>query len=151
MDGLVLEKQNVPVTQIDWMIKALAEYVQRSEWEFEQVVGIERGGLFVSRPLAAMLGLPHDSVYISCYTETGRRETPIISGSYNTDLSTLIVDDLIDGGSTIRLFKERFVYKPNDAVGVLFWNEKSSQEPDFYVCEKPEQWLVFPWELEREN
>ena len=145
-----LNKLNVTTVQINDMIQTLADYIRNSGWEFEQVVGIERGGLFVSRPLAGMLSLPHDSVYISCYTETGRRERPIVEGFINTGLSTLIVDDLIDGGSTLRLFKEQFCYKPTDATAVLFWRPDSNR-PDFYVAEKPEQWIIFPWELDREN
>ena len=150
METTLDDKLIVSQFQIEAMIRSLALYVRQSGIKFEQVVGIERGGLFVSRPLAAMLGLPHDSVHISCYTESGKRDVPIVEGCYNGDLKTLVVDDLIDGGTTIRLFKERFPYKYEDAVAVLYWRV-GSPEPEFYVEEKPPQWLVFSWELDREN
>lgn len=150
METTLDNKLIVSQFEIDGMTRNLALCIKQSGIEFEQVVGIERGGLFVSRPLAAMLGLPHDSVRISCYTETGKRDVPIVEGCYNGDLKTLVVDDLIDGGSTIRLFKERFPYKYDDAVAVLYWRV-GSPEPEFYVEEKPPQWLVFQWELDREN
>lgn len=134
--------------KIDNMIRALADCIRRSGWRFEQVVGIERGGLNVSRPLAKLLELPHDSVHISRYTDTGLRDTPIIEGTYDSTLITLIVDDLIDGGATIQLFKDHYGFKTDDAVAVLFWNT-DSPSPDFFVEEKPEQWLEFYWESDR--
>jgi len=150
MDNLVADKVYVKPDEIDAMVRSLALYIKQSGRKFEQVVGIERGGLFISRPLAALLGLPHDSIMISCYTETGKRSVPIVKGDYDTSLDTLIVDDLIDGGTTMRLLNKYYHQKPTDATAVLFWNTDSA-EPDFYVEEKPEQWLVFPWELDREE
>lgn len=150
MTTTLAEKLHVSQFEIEGMTRSLALYVKQSGVQFEQVVGIERGGLFVSRPLAAMLGLPHDSVHISCYTEEGKREVPIVEGCYNGDLKTLVVDDLIDGGSTIRLFKERFLYKFDDRVAVLYWRV-GSPEPEYYVEEKPPRWICFPWEIDREN
>lgn len=150
MYNLVADKVYVKPLQIDAMVRSLALYIKQSGRAFEQVVGIERGGLFISRPLAALLGLPHDSIMISCYTETGKRLAPVISGDYDTNLDTLIVDDLIDGGSTIKLLNKYYHQTPSDAVAVLFWNT-TSDEPDFYVEEKPEQWLVWPWELDYEE
>jgi hypoxanthine phosphoribosyltransferase len=142
-----LEPIQIDKFQIDCMIRSLALYVQMSGWRFDQVVGIERGGLHVSVPVAKILGIPHTSVRISCYDDTGRRDTPIVSGAYNSDLASLVVDDLTDGGTTLRLFKERFPYKRSDATAVLFWNT-TAPEPDFYVEEKPENWLIFSWENE---
>lgn len=145
-----LEKIYVGSTTIDFMILELAESIRKSGIEFEQVVGIERGGLHISQRLAQILNLPHDSVRISCYDDMGRRSDPIVEGWYNSDLRTLVVDDLIDGGTTIKLFKERFLYKTTDAVAVLFWRE-GSIKPEFYVDKKPEPWLVFFWEQEYED
>lgn len=150
MNNLVADKVYVTPSQVDAMVKSLAKAIKQSGLKFQQVIGIERGGLFISRPLAAMLGLPHDSIIISCYTATGKRLAPIVSGDYNTNLDTLIVDDLIDGGTTMKLLAKYYPQKPSDAVAVLFWNT-TSEEPDFYVEEKPEQWLIFPWELNYEN
>lgn len=150
MNNLVADKVYVKPFQIDAMVRSLALSIKQSWRVFEQIVGIERGGLFISRPLAALLGLPHDSIIISCYTETGKRLAPVISGDYDTNLDTLIVDDLIDGGSTMKLLAKYYHQTPSDAVAVLFWNTDSA-EPDFYVEEKPEQWLVWPWELDYEN
>jgi len=136
--------------KIDKMIQVLAGQIRRSGRRFDQVVGIERGGLNVSRPLAMLLELPHDSVYISCYDKSGKRCIPIIAGNYDEDLVTLVVDDLIDGGTTIQLFKACYDFKYEDAVAVLFWNT-DSPAPHFYIEEKPDQWLTFYWELEQES
>jgi len=150
VEDLVVDKLYVKPFEIDAMVRSLATSIKQSGRGFEQVVDIARGGLFISRPIAALLGLPHDSITISCYTETGKRSFPLISGDYNTDLDTLIVDDLIDGGTTIELLGKYYRQKPTDAVAVLWWNTDSI-EPDFYVEEKPEQWLIFPGELDREE
>lgn len=149
MDNLVTDKVYIKPSQIDAMVWSLASYIKQSGREFEQVVGIERGGLFVSRPLAGLLGLPHDSITISCYTKAGRRGFPLIQGSYNIDLKTLIVDDLIADGETIKLLNKHYPQKPTDAIAVLYWNT-DSVEPDYYVETKP-HWVVMPWKLDREE
>jgi hypoxanthine phosphoribosyltransferase len=61
------------------------------------VVGIANGGLYVSKPIATALQIPHTSVRISRYEGSQLREHPIIEGQPPKS-GTLVVDDLIDDG-----------------------------------------------------
>lgn len=131
---------------IDGMIRDLTYQVKSSGRRFTRVVGIANGGLPVSRPLAKALGLPHESVRISHYDGSVLRDTPIIEGDLSQPTGNLIVDDLIDKGWTINAFDKHFGRRGN-AVAVLLWNPHGP-EPDFYVDEKPDAWIVFPWEVE---
>ena len=130
--------------EIDNMIKDLACQIQASKRRFLRVVGIANGGLPVSEPLAAILGLPHESVRISHYDGGILRSVPIVKGRLSHPTNNLIIDELIDYGRTIKTFDEHFGLEGN-AVAVLFWYLEGPK-PDFYVKEKPDAWIVFPWE-----
>jgi hypoxanthine phosphoribosyltransferase len=128
------------------MLENLTKQVIESKREFKRVVGIERGGLRISLPLAIALNIPHQSVRISHYDGCEKREAPKVTylEGVNEMGNCLIVDDLIDTGATMETFDEVFGLEKN-AVAVLFW-KRGTRKPDFYVDEKPEKWIVFPWE-----
>jgi hypoxanthine phosphoribosyltransferase len=128
------------------MIGNLTRQILDSKRRFHQVVGIANGGLPVSRPLAAALALPHTSVRISHYNKDLPRDTPIVKGKLIQPTNNLIVDELIDRGWTYNTFDEHFGLEGN-AMAVLLWNP-NGPKPDFYVAEKPNAWVVFPWEKE---
>lgn len=132
--------------QVTDMIGKLAVQIKISGLHFNQVVGIERGGLHVSVPLAYFLELPHTSVYISHYDGHTPRKVPLIKGPLYPTTGNLIVDDLIDDGKTIKTFDRVFGLGGNE-VGVLFW-KFGSIKPRFYVAEKPVEWIYFPWSAE---
>lgn len=129
--------------EIDAMIQELANQIQISGYRPARVVGIANGGLPVSKPLAELLDLPHEQVRISHYDGQTLRVTPIIEGSLSHPVNNLIVDDLIDAGWTHNTFDKHFGLKGN-RIAVLFRNV-NGPEPDFYVQEKSDAWLVFPW------
>lgn len=133
---------------IDLMIRQLWEQIQDSQIKFDVIVGIKNGGLNISNPLATMLGLSHRVVYINYYDDEIQKKEPFIFNvNFELDYwnSPLIVDDVIDSGKTIRLFKKYF--GGNIVVATLFWKKDAIEEPDFYVREKFDDWLVFPWEV----
>lgn len=133
------------------LIDALIERIPRGK--FSDVVGILMGGVPVSTEIARVLGLPHHSVLISCYDDKRRkREKPIcLQDRFRTldHRRCLIVDDLVDTGDTIQLFKEKFGFrKDHDAIATLFWKTDATVKPDFFVCVRhPRTWITFPWEL----
>ena len=132
--------------QVDAMIKLLASQIILSGSRLTNVVGIAHGGLHISRLLAARLGLPHGSVHISHYDGQIQRAIPIVEGYLPQSTGNLIVDDLIDDGQTMRTFAKYFGFKGNETA-VLYWKE-GSFKPTYYIKEKPDKWIVFPWETE---
>ena len=130
---------------INEMIDLLISKILQSQRKFQAVIGIANGGLNISTKVAAGLGLPHSSVHISFYDGTVKRKEPQIILTDKPTKNVLIVDDLIDEGNTLKAFDEVYGLEGN-AVAVLFWNKKSFFVPDFYVAEKPNAWIIFPWE-----
>lgn len=145
-DDVLQPKLVINQLQVNNMIKVLATKIIMSGSRLTNVVGIAHGGLHISRPLAARLSLPHSSVRISHYDGQTPRIVPIIEGYLPQATGNLIVDDLIDGGFTMRTFAGHFGLEGNE-VAVLFW-KKDSFRPTYYVTEKPKEWIIWPWEVE---
>lgn len=146
-DCISQPKLIVTQLQVDAMIKSLATKIILAGSCVTNVVGIANGGLHISRPLAARLGLTHSSIRISHYDGQIQRVVPIIEGCLPQKTRNLIVDDLIDGGFTMNTFAQYFGLEGNETA-VLFWWHKSSFTPTYYVKEKPDKWIVWPWEIE---
>jgi len=131
---------------IDEMVQVLINQIKDSGNQYDYVVGIRNGGINISIPVAEALGLPHKSVKISAYDDmTKLKNVQINKGDFEWKPNGLIVDDLIDTGATITSFKK--IIGGGD-VAVLFWKkEADADDPEFYVEEKPDEWVVFPWEV----
>jgi len=89
------------------------------------VYGIPVGGWFVAREVAKLLSVLDDSPQIK---------------------RTLIVDDIVDSGKTIKPFVQH-----GFATASLFVKEGARVRPDVWVEEVPRScWVKFPWESSRE-
>lgn len=130
-------------TTIDSMIVSLIDKIKSSGRQYGCVVGIREGGLNVSIPVARALCLPHYSVHISFYDRKNAVGGLVSRDDFVWQKDCLVVDDLIDGGSTIECFKSSF---GEADVAVLFWHDKCHVIPEYYVHIKPPAWIVFPWE-----
>lgn len=137
--------------KVNKMIVKLATNIRANNDKFDYIVGIERGGLHVSEPLAKMLGIPHKSIKISFYGEgTERSKEPVVDFHGEVIAKTdrvLFVDDLVDSGATLMYFKDNIHCKYKSAA--LFWNQmgKYGIKPDYYIEMKfLNTWLEFPWE-----
>jgi hypoxanthine phosphoribosyltransferase len=137
--------------KIQLMIEKIVGRIRVNNEKFSYVVGIERGGLNVSIPLAKMLNLPHKSIKISYYGDgniKGSIPTVDMHGhEFNKTDNVLFVDDLVDSGATVVYIKENIHCKQKFAV--LYHNKNSKYEvvPDYYADVKfLNTWLVFPWE-----
>jgi len=139
-----MKKLHYTKPQIDDLIQRLLDKIVASGKKYDYVVGIRNGGIHVSVPLAKALGVPHKTVLISNYDRSGIIERDDFIWKPNG----LLVDDLIDSGLTISLFKSNF---GSADVAVLLWKQNASyyrQEPEFFAEVKPSEWVVFPWEVE---
>jgi hypoxanthine phosphoribosyltransferase len=146
-----MKKHYVSRKYIDWMIQELINRVVESGKKYTRVVGIKNGGLHISQPMATALGLPHHEVHISYYT-TKKPIFKNINFSWEKTDNVLIVDDLIDLGRTITALinhcRQDLDTEPDNIdMAVLFWKH-GSIKPTYYIEEKPDKWIVFPWEPE---
>jgi hypoxanthine phosphoribosyltransferase len=109
--------------QIQLMIQALARDITNSPIykDILSIYGIPRGGLIPATLLSYHMGIP----IIECPQQ-----------------GTLIVDDIVDSGATMSLYRgfpfACLIYKP----------ETSKEIPTFFAYNHTHshQWIVFPWE-----
>tara|TARA_R110002012_G_scaffold175548_1_gene340406 strand:- start:123 stop:533 length:411 start_codon:yes stop_codon:yes gene_type:complete len=95
---------------------------------FEAVYGVPRGGLIVAVLVSHKLGIPLITDLKNMY---GKK--------------FLLVDDIVDTGVTLERYKKLKVC--NNAVFVsLDYHKQSSVAPDYWISEKSDKWIVYPWE-----
>lgn len=111
----------------------VAEFVSRLEKEvggFSGVYGIPRGGMVLAVMISHYYGVP--LLAAPCQR-------------------CLVVDDICDSGETL-------LHYANDSsnsgerkykIATLAYKEGAAVKPDFWMIEKKDLWIVFPWEMGR--
>ena len=94
---------------------------------YEGIYAIPRGGLIIGVMMSHKLGLPLIDRLQSYY---GKK--------------FLIVDDIADTGKTLEKMKAE-VYKEAHTA-TIHYHKQSLVEPSFWVEEKGDDWIVYPWE-----
>ena len=102
------------------------------EGVYEGIYAIPRGGLIIGVMMSHKLGLPLIDRLERCY---GKK--------------FLIVDDIADTGGTLEKMKAE-VYK-NTHTATIHYHKQSSVEPSYWVEEKGDKWIVYPWERDDSN
>ena len=104
----------------------LAERLKSTKVLAKNIYGVPRGGLIPAVMLSHLTGLP------------------LITSSRFISNETIVVDDIIDTGHTLKRLLAR---KKPLAVASVWYHPKAVIKPDFYVnLKKTEDWLVFPFE-----
>lgn len=103
--------------QVEAFVSALAETVRGKG--FTSIYAPARGGLVFGVWLSHKLNLP-------------LAQSPVGK--------CLIVDDIADSGQTLKKFAGKFF------IATMFYQPDCSFEPDFWMFEKGEEWVVYPWE-----
>jgi hypoxanthine phosphoribosyltransferase len=145
------KKLYISKKEINLLTKKLADDIKITKVKYDYIVGIARGGLNISKPLARILKLKHKSIKVSFY---GKAMTPFPKIIDLTEIegigseTILFVDDLIDAGHTINWLNSNIKEYYNYDVAVLYWNpiNRYNITPTHYAAIKPESWIVFPWE-----
>jgi len=97
--------------------------IQSSGKVFKDIYGIPRGGLVVAVALSHLLNLP------------------VITDKGLVSSSTLVVDDISDGGTTLSTFVGRV-----GAIATIHIVEGTKVVPDFFALRRLAEWVVYPWE-----
>ena len=97
------------------------------EGAYEGVYAVPRGGLITGVMLSHKLNLPFIDRLQSYY---GKK--------------FLIVDDIADTGETLNRFKAE-IYDYAD-IATIHYHKQSIVEPAYWVQEKGDKWIVYPWE-----
>lgn len=139
-------------------IERLAAIVQGSDWRFNQIVCIARGGLRVGDIMSRIFKLPLAIIFTSSYTGEGGMARGAITVSEHMAMTTaalgdrvLIVDDLVDSGATLEAVRD-YIQARHASVAamrtaVLWYKGCSKFKPDYFVEYLPDSpWIHQPFE-----
>jgi hypoxanthine phosphoribosyltransferase len=145
--------------QYHTLIERLALLVHESQYEFDQIICIARGGLRVGDVLSRIFDRPLAILSTHSYSsEGGTVRGELVIAEHMTMTSprlgerVLLVDDMVDSGHTLALvhktLPQRFHPILECKTAVLWWKAASIFEPDFhveYLADNP--WIHQPFEV----
>ncbi|CAB4142689.1 COG2236 Predicted phosphoribosyltransferases [uncultured Caudovirales phage] len=142
-------------------IDHIAKSITASGWTPDYIVGIVRGGSIPAVYLSHSLKVPVVMVAWNTRDETifGKECNTWIPEDLHDGKKILIVDDIVDGGDTIRELLDDW-RKSTAGIGVLpvdnlrvaamYYNTAQDVVVDFYhrTIDRNDdpRWIVFPWE-----
>lgn len=148
-------------------IEKLAVKIYQSNWHFDYIVCLAKGGLRVGDILCRLYDKPLAILSVASYGGEKNQERGEIK--FSEHLSTiyplevtskeiagvriLLVDDLVDSGISLResINWLKTKYAPNIQeirTAVIWYKNTSIETPDFYVDYLPEKpWIHQPFEL----
>lgn len=116
--------EHVDWKQVENFVGKISDIAELDNRKFSGVYGLPRGGLV----LAVML--------------SHRLRIPLLLAPCE---SCLIVDDIADTGISLQHYgidKTKKQYY----IATMYYHKQSKVLPDFYVYEKTDNWIKFPWE-----
>jgi xanthine phosphoribosyltransferase len=142
----MIKEPNYPRRRVSWK-QIQVQVLQLARWakpqQFQGIAAISRGGLIPGVMLSHYLGLPMDVVIAKRYN-TGRMYVEKYRPKW---FRTLVVDDIVDEGYTMRKVKSMFKGVHIGLTASLYYDPSSIYWPDYLGCKvHPDEWLVFPWE-----
>jgi uncharacterized protein len=149
---------NVSWDEYHQSIEQLAERIFQSEYEFNQIVCLARGGLRVGDILSRIFDRPLAILAASSYGGDGDRQRGKLAIASQVTMTTdrlgdrvLLVDDLVDSGVTLQqtTIWLRDLYPEIQALktAVLWYKATSLYIPDYYISYLANNpWIHQPFE-----
>jgi len=141
------------------LVERLALTVHESDFEFNQIICVARGGLRVGDVLSRIFELPLAILSTHSYTaEGGTIRGELVIAEHMTMTRprlgnrVLLVDDMVDSGHTLeavhRELPKRFPHMTQLRTAVLWWKACSVFKPDYYVRHLEDNpWIHQPFEV----
>lgn len=142
-------KRSYPISweQLHRDAKALSWrlYEKRSQWR--GIVAVTRGGLVPAAVIARELDIRHiDTICITSYDWKDQGETNVLKSVEGDGEGLLIIDDLVDTGSTARVVRKML---PEAFFATVYAKPEGKPLVDVYVTEvSQDTWILFPWDSE---
>ena len=121
-------------------IDSISRQVERSDFEPDLIVGIVRGGSVPAVYLSHRLNIPVQMVHWNTRDSVkwGKESNCWIPEEImDNGLKVLVVDDIVDGGDTIRVCS--MIYNTAQSVRPHFFHQTIDRNED-------QRWVIFPWE-----
>jgi len=146
---------------VSWMeihqdSRKLAEALKATGQTWDKVVAVTRGGLIPAAIVARELGIYYiDTICARSYEDTtDKTEVEVaaleiiksIQAPSDGGKSILVIDDLVDFGTTAQSIKKIL---PESHLGVVYAKPTGKPYADTYIRDVPQDaWIYFPWELQ---
>lgn len=139
-------------------IKSLAEQISQSQWAFDRIICIARGGLRVGDILSRIFQQPLAILAASSYGGEHHDQRGKLAIANQITMTgdrlgsrILLVDDLVDSGVTLQQtviwLKDRYPEIQELKTAVLWYKARSIYVPDYYVTYLPDNpWIHQPFE-----
>ena len=149
---------NITWSEYHHKIETLAVKVYRSNWQFDRIVCLAKGGLRVGDILCRLFDVPLAILSAASYGGENNRDRGKIEFSnhlsYLEPLGSriLLVDDLVDSGislvESVKWLQENYGDRVTDIRTAVIWYKSSSViAPDYYVDYlENNPWIVQPFE-----
>lgn len=132
-------------TEYHTQIEKLAIQIHQSQWEFDHILCLARGGLRVGDVLSRLFDKPLAILSTSSYGGKDFQERGNLKIASNITMTTdnlngriLLVDDLVDSGVTLvnilEWLKQHNEFKISEVRSAVIWFKACSiARPDYYV------------------
>lgn len=142
--------------------RALTQSIVDSGWMPELIVAIARGGLLPAGAISYAIGVKAmGTMNVEFYTGVGQTLTepqllpPLMDVSAMDGKRVLVVDDVADSGSTLKMVMDMInahglsldghtTVKAEARSAVIYKKPRSVIKPDYMWCET-DKWINFPW------
>ena len=125
------ESQKVTWSEVEKLVKILADKVSSLQREFSNITTISRGGLVPARLLADHLGI-----------------STIVVDPKKISSDSIFVDDIYDSGTTFKKIISR-VDHPSELVYVTLFARRGKKYPKQLIFAKKtntNSYIVYPWD-----
>lgn len=149
-----MEKIELSIMDYHKLIMNLIKLIEIEDLKFDVVVGLSRGGLYPAVCISHHFEVPMGVMSISRYNDDNKPGKISIDGycgkDFGLDKTILIVDDIIDEGTTMITAKAIWSSQLKVITASLYVKERSDHLVDYPLVPIPnDYWIVFPYELEK--
>ncbi len=123
-----MAKVYVTYEQVHEYIEAVVKDLENKNIKPTGVYGPPRGGLIYATLLSYRLDIPL---------------------LLNAAKGCVIIDDIADSGRTLLHYTENDTQFNKYYITTMFYHKRSIVKPDFYVHEKTNDWIIFPYEYDK--
>ena len=162
---VLLVKPERPKRYVSWdehaqLVERLAKKINESNWEFDHIICIARGGSLPGVLLSNLLDKEIGTIHARSYKKDGTQQKNLVISdciAMTIDVlgkRVLLVDDLVDSGNSLPKVKEH-IYKMHPNVqeiktAVLWYKDCSTYKPDYFAeATDKDAWIVLPFEKEK--
>ena len=129
-----MKKYNIDWFEIESLVNHLCEKINSHDKKYQNILGLQRGGLIPAVMISHTLGIP------------------MVKGDITPD--TLIIDDICDSGETLKQIVEKYQTLYNkpfnlDSAVLHYKPHTSCFEPTLWAKRwSNPNWIQYPWERE---